>query len=71
VVNFLPVFGLLRKTRKLATLLGTQVIDEKAAALENGMDPGDDLYAYLRRYLVWSILAYELTSFSQCAIIQH
>ncbi|KAJ7844294.1 cytochrome P450 [Mycena leptocephala] len=49
VVNFLPVFGLLRKTRKLATLLGTQVIDEKAAALENGMDPGDDLYAYLLR----------------------
>jgi len=49
VVSFLPVLGLLRKARKLATRLGTQVIEEKAAALEGGMDPGDDLYAYLLR----------------------
>ncbi|KAJ7870990.1 cytochrome P450 [Mycena olivaceomarginata] len=48
-LSLLPVFGLLRKARKLATRLGTQVIEEKAAALEGGMDPGDDLYAYLLR----------------------
>jgi hypothetical protein len=52
---------MLRKARKLATRLGTQVIEEKAAALEGGMDPGDDLYAYLRKFLVWSISACELT----------
>ncbi|KAJ7342686.1 cytochrome P450 [Mycena albidolilacea] len=49
VVSLLPVLSLLRKARKLATRLGTQVIEEKAAALEGGMDPGDDLYAYLLR----------------------
>ncbi|KAJ7808536.1 cytochrome P450 [Mycena olivaceomarginata] len=48
-LSLLPVFGLLRKARELATRLGTQVIEEKAAALEGGMDPGDDLYAYLLR----------------------
>ncbi|KAJ6507011.1 cytochrome P450 [Mycena sanguinolenta] len=49
VVSLLPVFSLLRKARKLATRLGTEVIEERAAALESGMDPGDDLYAYLLR----------------------
>ncbi|KAJ7189415.1 cytochrome P450 [Mycena pura] len=48
-LSVLPVFGLLLKARKLATRLGTQVIEEKAAALEGGMDPGNDLYAYLLR----------------------
>ncbi|KAJ6492060.1 cytochrome P450 [Mycena sanguinolenta] len=49
VVSLLPVFSRLGKARKLATRLGTQVIEEKAAALGSGMDPGDDLYAYLLR----------------------
>ncbi|KAJ7828363.1 cytochrome P450 [Mycena olivaceomarginata] len=40
---------LLWKARKLATCLGTQVTEEKAAALEGGMDPGNDLYVYLLR----------------------
>ncbi|KAJ7224537.1 cytochrome P450, partial [Mycena pura] len=48
-LSLLPAFGLLRRARKLATHLGTQVIEEKAAALEGGMDPGNDLYAYLLR----------------------
>ncbi|KAJ7191590.1 cytochrome P450 [Mycena pura] len=48
-LSVLPAFGLLRKARKLATRLGTQVIEEKAAALDGGMDPGNDLYAYLLR----------------------
>ena len=56
-LSLLPAFGLLRKARKLATRLGTQVIEEKAAALERGMDPGNDLYAHLRKFLVWSISA--------------
>ncbi|KAJ6465295.1 cytochrome P450, partial [Mycena sanguinolenta] len=49
VVSLLPVFSLLRKARKFATRLGTEVIEERVAALESGMDPGDDLYAYLLR----------------------
>ncbi|KAJ6507020.1 cytochrome P450 [Mycena sanguinolenta] len=49
VVSLLPVLGLLRKARKLATRLGTEVIEEKATALKSSMDPGDDLYAYLLR----------------------
>ncbi|KAJ7199939.1 cytochrome P450 [Mycena pura] len=48
-LSLLPAFGLIRKARKLATRLGTQVIEEKAAALEGGMDPGNDLYAHLLR----------------------
>ncbi|KAJ7224538.1 cytochrome P450 [Mycena pura] len=48
-LSLLPAFGLLRKARKLATRIGTQVIEEKVAALEGGMDPGNDLYAYLLR----------------------
>ncbi|KAJ6482498.1 cytochrome P450 [Mycena sanguinolenta] len=49
VVSLLPALSLLRKTRKLAIRLGTEVVEEKAATLESGMDPGDDLYAFLLR----------------------